>query len=283
MADQSTWKQLWRRRLGRALSERHERTQRSWPACRIYRGWPNPAALDADLAAGLVNVTVFPGSGTRRNTTRYLRRMGRHHRRNRRLTVSSSATSVTFGGTAERPARRPSRATASAMSTARRPATRRTWSPPILRRWLAPTSSFSSSHATLTVAGAGDCSARVVADAAVAARIRRQEQGSASSAGARSRHARRHRRRDRPGPRAHRFIALADGTQRPADLRWHDRLRPVAGRRAVSPRPDLQRRIRHDHLTSSLQPAMLFGTGAQRRALSLPEYWRLSWTSIWSW
>ena len=28
--------------------------------CRVYRGWPSPAALNADLAAGIVNVTVFP-------------------------------------------------------------------------------------------------------------------------------------------------------------------------------------------------------------------------------
>lgn len=38
---------------------------------RIYRGWPNPAALDVDLAAGRVNVTVFPVPGATRVTTRY--------------------------------------------------------------------------------------------------------------------------------------------------------------------------------------------------------------------
>lgn len=38
--------------------------------CRIYRGWPNAAALDTDLRAGIVNVTVFPGQGGR-VTTRY--------------------------------------------------------------------------------------------------------------------------------------------------------------------------------------------------------------------
>jgi hypothetical protein len=40
------------------------------PDCRIYRGWPNAAALDTDLRAGIVNVTVFPGQGGR-VTTRY--------------------------------------------------------------------------------------------------------------------------------------------------------------------------------------------------------------------
>lgn len=39
--------------------------------CRIYRGWPNAAALDADLAAGRVNVTVFPVEASARNTTRW--------------------------------------------------------------------------------------------------------------------------------------------------------------------------------------------------------------------
>lgn len=39
--------------------------------CRIFRGWPNAGALDADLAAGHVNITVFPEAGQQRNTTRW--------------------------------------------------------------------------------------------------------------------------------------------------------------------------------------------------------------------
>jgi hypothetical protein len=38
---------------------------------RIFRGWPNAAALDADLAAGRVNVTIFPVPGATRVTTRF--------------------------------------------------------------------------------------------------------------------------------------------------------------------------------------------------------------------
>jgi hypothetical protein len=41
------------------------------PECRIYRGWPHSAALDADLRQGVVNVTVFAGPGEGRATTRY--------------------------------------------------------------------------------------------------------------------------------------------------------------------------------------------------------------------
>jgi hypothetical protein len=40
-------------------------------ACRLYRGWPRGAALDADLAAGLAHVTVFPEARPQAVTTRY--------------------------------------------------------------------------------------------------------------------------------------------------------------------------------------------------------------------
>ena len=30
--------------------------------CRVYRGWPSPAALNSDLGAGTVNVTVYPAT-----------------------------------------------------------------------------------------------------------------------------------------------------------------------------------------------------------------------------
>lgn len=39
--------------------------------CLIYRGWPSPAALDADLTEGGLHVTVQAVPGTARNTTRY--------------------------------------------------------------------------------------------------------------------------------------------------------------------------------------------------------------------
>ena len=43
------------------------------PTVRVYPGWPNPASLDADLAAGTVNVSVFPDPGMASLTTRYSR------------------------------------------------------------------------------------------------------------------------------------------------------------------------------------------------------------------
>ena len=38
---------------------------------RIYRGWPLSAALDADLAAGIMNISVFTGGKGEKNTTRF--------------------------------------------------------------------------------------------------------------------------------------------------------------------------------------------------------------------
>ena len=69
------------------------------PDCRIYRGWPNSAALDADLAAGKINVTIFPGGGTCHTTTRYAERWAGAAAQPT-LTVAVDGTSVTFGGTA---------------------------------------------------------------------------------------------------------------------------------------------------------------------------------------
>ena len=68
--------------------------------CRVYRGWPAPAALDADLQAGLVNVTVFPDTAPSQSLTRY---PSEWHGMPAAATLIGTATSdtVTFGGTAD--------------------------------------------------------------------------------------------------------------------------------------------------------------------------------------
>jgi hypothetical protein len=40
--------------------------------CRVYRGWPNSGTLNADLSAGVVNITVVTDNDSGRTTTRYL-------------------------------------------------------------------------------------------------------------------------------------------------------------------------------------------------------------------
>lgn len=66
---------------------------------RIYRGWPEAAALDRDLAAGYVNVSVFPEAGGR-NTTRYLNEWLLLPTAGPLLTATIAGDTVTFGGNA---------------------------------------------------------------------------------------------------------------------------------------------------------------------------------------
>jgi hypothetical protein len=65
---------------------------------RVYRGWPVSAALHADLAAGILNVSVFP-SGEPRDTTRYPTSWNVITATVPTLTVSVAPNVVTFGGT----------------------------------------------------------------------------------------------------------------------------------------------------------------------------------------
>ena len=70
------------------------------PDCRIYRGWPISAALDADLAAGTVNVTVFPSAGMGRTMTRFMEQwIGAPAVPT--LTTSVAGTTVSFAGSAD--------------------------------------------------------------------------------------------------------------------------------------------------------------------------------------
>ena len=67
---------------------------------RVYRGWPNPATLNTDLAAGTVNITIFPDPRPQRNTTRYIDRPQPAALVSPTLTVTVSGPAATFGGTA---------------------------------------------------------------------------------------------------------------------------------------------------------------------------------------
>lgn len=67
---------------------------------RVYRGWPEAAALDADLASGCVNVTVFPEAGGR-NTTRGLNEWLDLARTAPTLKAAVAGNAVTFSGSAD--------------------------------------------------------------------------------------------------------------------------------------------------------------------------------------
>jgi hypothetical protein len=61
--------------------------------CRVYRGWPNSATLNADLNAGAVNVTISADNESGRTTTRYLPKW---HTTANKPGVSASATGQTI-------------------------------------------------------------------------------------------------------------------------------------------------------------------------------------------
>ena len=66
---------------------------------RVYRGWPVTGALDLDLAAGIINVSVFAVPGDTRNTTRW----GATTQTTQAipsLTVQVSGNAASFGGIA---------------------------------------------------------------------------------------------------------------------------------------------------------------------------------------
>ncbi len=67
--------------------------------CRIYRGWPTAAALEADLDAGVAHVTVQPVAGSWRDTTRFAAEWQGAVPAST-LTVAVSGEAVSFSGAA---------------------------------------------------------------------------------------------------------------------------------------------------------------------------------------
>lgn len=67
---------------------------------RIYRGWPVSAALDADLVAGIVNVSVIAATGHSLNTTRWPDIWTAPPQPPPALLVSVSGNAATFSGNA---------------------------------------------------------------------------------------------------------------------------------------------------------------------------------------
>jgi hypothetical protein len=65
---------------------------------RVFPGWPNPQQLDADLTAGVVNVSVYP-TQIERNTTRYPKNDFQDLAINATtLTLTINAQQITVGG-----------------------------------------------------------------------------------------------------------------------------------------------------------------------------------------
>lgn len=225
--------------------------------CRIYRGWPNSAALNADLAAGNINVTIFPQGEPGRNTTRYSQQwLGSPTQPT--LTALVSGVSVTIGGTAgpgqlsgllindvsyvyHAQAGDTPETVAANLATA------------VRTDWI-----VNLSGATLTIPGAASVSARVVASASLLQEVRRQEQGFRITCWC-------------PTPATRdttaaaidlllvgfQFIDLADGSQ--GRLQYRGTLVFDQSQDALLYRRDLLYDAEYPTTITTLQPAMLFG------------------------
>lgn len=142
--------------------------------CLIYRGWPTTSALNDDLTAGRINVTVFPTAEPGHNTTRYTQSWyGETAAAS--LTATVSGVTVTLAGTA----------TLGQLvgllidGVSYVYATQSGDTPAIVAAKLtvsvAADRMATLSGATITIPGAGDVSARVVADGTTTQQVRRQE------------------------------------------------------------------------------------------------------------
>lgn len=69
------------------------------PGVRIFAGWPVPAALDADMQAGIINISVYAEPGMERNVTRYTREWVDQFLTTPTITATVSNSTVTIGGT----------------------------------------------------------------------------------------------------------------------------------------------------------------------------------------
>ena len=244
------------------------------PDCRIYRGWPSSAALDKDLSAGTINVTVFPGSGAGRTTTRYAEQwVGSPAEPS--LTAEVAGTSVTFGGTAE--SGQIAGILVDSRSYAYRIQTGDT--PELVAANLAAMARDNSvvqlSGSIVTIAGAGSLEARIVADAPAKQEVRRQEQDFRISCWcptpASSRCC---RRRDRPVVEQHPLPRSAGRNAGPVGLFGNYRVRPIAECQSVSPGSYVQRGIRHDTFCLAARDAVR-QPRAQCHELHCLNIWRL--------
>lgn len=71
--------------------------------CRVYRGWPSAANLDADLAASISNISIFARNGVEQVVTRYPREWETLVPPAHTITATVSGATCTFGGTISTP------------------------------------------------------------------------------------------------------------------------------------------------------------------------------------
>ena len=225
---------------------------------RIYRGWPNIAALDADLAAGRVNVTVFPVPEATTPTTRYLTDW-LPDPVIPSLTVTVAGTTATFAGSAA-----PGQLAGvlvEGSSYVHRTAAGDTPSlvAAILAAAIAPTRPATAAGPALSLPDAASVIARTAADASAALELRRQRQRFRITAWCPTPDLRDAACAALDGTfAATPFLTLADGT--PARLTYAATTTFDQRQDAALYRRDLVYAVEFPTTQVATQPSMLFGT-----------------------
>jgi hypothetical protein len=225
--------------------------------CRIYRGWPNAAALDADLRNGLVNVTVFPAAGAGNVSTRYLQSWNAAPAAPA-LTVSVAGDCVTFAGSADAGQLAGLRIDQRTYAYRTQPGDTPASVAANLAAQARADMIVQLSFASLTVPGAGTLAARVVADAAAWREVRRQRQSLRLTCWCPT-----PALRDAAATAIDQclasltFLDLADGSQ--AHIQYAGTLVFDQSQDALLYRRDLLYAVEYATLLSALQPSMLWG------------------------
>lgn len=151
----------------------------SVPGClvKIYRGWPNQTTLNADLALGAINVTVYPDPSQHQITTRYLDPPSAEAPVLPTLTATTNAQSVTFGGNADLGQLAGVLVDGSAFVHRTAAGDTPELVAAILATYIRTRRIAQVSGATIIIPGAGSLIVRIVADQLSIAETRRQIQG----------------------------------------------------------------------------------------------------------
>ncbi len=224
---------------------------------RIYRGWPSTGSLDADLASGIVNVSVFAVADDTRITTRWGVQFAVTPTAPA-LTVSVAGTTVTFGGLASAGQLAGILVDAGAYAYRTQAGDSPSLVAAVLGDAIRAVRPCLTAGSTVSVQGAAKVVGRVTADAGVLSEWQRQEQGFRITvwapdpstrdvvSGALSR-----------GLAQLAFLDLADGTA--GRLRYRRTASHDDDRAARLYRRDLLFNVEYGTTISSAEPSMLFG------------------------
>ncbi|MDR3718388.1 MAG: hypothetical protein P4K98_06270 [Bryobacteraceae bacterium] len=228
---------------------------------KLYRGWPNTATLRTDLAANILNMTVFPMERGTKNTTRWPAEVVSTSGGTPTLSVNVAGSTATFSGTAD--AGQLAGLLVDGLAVVHRTVSGDTAElvAATLAEWLRTTRIALVDGSSVTVPGAGFMVGRVVADHTVVVSTRSQEQKFRISCWCPDATSRDTLAKAIDGALASQtFISLSDGTS--GRLRYVGTTVFDQSQDAALYRRDLVYSVEYQTTVTETLPSMLFGDTA---------------------